>query len=39
MDILGKVKSNLKKFVPSALKKRFGMAHRKHRHGHARRRR
>lgn len=38
MGIVNKIKSNLKKFVPSALKKRFGMSHRK-RHGHARHRR
>ena len=33
MSIASKVKSNLKKFIPHALKKRFGMAHRKHRRG------
>jgi hypothetical protein len=36
MDIVRKVKNNLKKFVPTALKKRFGMARRR-RHGHHRR--
>lgn len=39
MDILGKIKSNLKKFIPSSLKKRYGMAHGRKRHGHARHRR
>ncbi len=37
MSVVSKIKSYLKKFVPSALKKRFGMARR--RHGHARRHR
>jgi hypothetical protein len=37
MSVISKVKSNLKKFVPTALKKRFGMAHRRRRHGHSRR--
>ena len=31
MSIVSKVKSNLKKFVPAALRKRFGMAHKKRR--------
>lgn len=29
MSIASKVKTNLTKFVPAALRKRFGMAHRK----------
>jgi hypothetical protein len=37
MGIVAKIKSNLGKFVPSALKKRYGES--KRRHGHARRRR
>jgi hypothetical protein len=32
MDIIAKIKSNLKKFVPSALKKRYGHSRRR-RHG------
>jgi hypothetical protein len=36
MSIVSKIKSNLKKFMPSALKKRYG--HSKRRHGHAKRR-
>lgn len=37
MGVVNTIKSNLSKFVPSALKKRFG--HSKRRHGHAKRRR
>lgn len=33
MSIASKVKTNLKKFVPAALRKRFGMAHKKHKRG------
>jgi hypothetical protein len=29
MNIIKTVKTNVKKFIPSALKKRFGMAHHK----------
>lgn len=36
MGIVAKIKSNLKKFVPSALKKRYGHSKRR---GHARHRR
>jgi hypothetical protein len=31
MSIMKKVKAGLKKILPKALAKRFGMAHRKHR--------
>jgi hypothetical protein len=36
MGIVNKIKSNISKFVPTALKKRFGMARRR---GHARKHR
>jgi hypothetical protein len=36
MSIAGKIKRNLKKMVPHALKKRLGMAHKKHRRHHRR---
>jgi hypothetical protein len=32
MSIMKKVKAALKKVLPKALSKRFGMAHRKHHH-------
>ena len=35
MNIVAHVKRNLKKFIPSALKKRYGMSRRR-RHGHRR---
>jgi hypothetical protein len=36
MSVVSKVKAGIKKFIPKALKKRFGMAHKKRHHGHRR---
>ena len=33
MSIKAKIKRNIKKFLPRALAKRFGMSHKKHRRG------
>jgi hypothetical protein len=38
MDFLKQIKTNLQKFVPSALKKRYGHFGRRRRHGHSKRR-
>jgi hypothetical protein len=37
MSVVSTVKSNLSKFVPTALKKRFGLARKGKKHGHAHR--
>jgi hypothetical protein len=37
MGVVQTVKTNLKKFVPTALQKRFGMARRPKKHGRSRR--